>query len=64
MENLADIQNTKVQTMSERHLYIIRRNCALWQVVLKSSGKVVFSSLSKANCVDWLEANYPENESE
>jgi len=50
--------------MSERNLYVIRRNCALWQVVSKSTGKVIFSSLSKANCKDWLEANYSENESE
>ena len=47
-----------------RHLYTIRRNCALWQVVSKQSGKVIFSSLSKANCVDWLEVNYSDNESE
>lgn len=42
----------------QRHLYTIRRNCALWQVVSKATGKVIFSSLSKANCIDWLESNY------
>lgn len=47
----------------QRHLYQIRRNCALWQIVSKQSGKVIFSSLSKANCKDWLEANYSDNES-
>ena len=47
----------------QRHLYTIRRNAALWQVVSKATGKVIFSSLSKANCKDWLEANYSDNES-
>jgi len=53
-----------VFVMSESHLYVIRRNCALWQVVSKATGKVIFSSLSKANCKDWLEANYSNDESE
>lgn len=47
-----------------RHLYQIRRNCALWQVVSKATGKVIFSSLSKANCVEWLKVNYSNDESE
>ncbi len=46
--------------MSESHLYTIRRNCALWQVVSKQSGNVIFSSLSRANCKDWLEVNYSD----
>lgn len=49
--------------MNERNFYVIRKNCALWQVVLKSSGKVQFSSLSKARCNDWLESNFPTTES-
>lgn len=48
--------------MNERNLYTIRKNCALWQIVLRSSGKVQFSSLSKARCNDWLNANFPESE--
>lgn len=48
--------------MNQAHLYQIRRDCALWRVVSKATGKVIFSSLSKANCKDWLEANYPDNE--
>ena len=44
--------------ISINNLYIIRKNAALWQVVLKSSGIVQFSSLSKARCNDWLAANY------
>jgi hypothetical protein len=27
-------------------------------------GKVQFSSLSRARCNDWLESNFPDNESE
>ena len=50
--------------MSERNLYIIRKNMALWQIVLKTSGKVQFSSLSKARCNDWLESNFPTIEGE
>ena len=50
--------------MHQRNLYTILRNCALWQVVSKATGKVIFSSLSKANCKDWLEANYSDDESE
>jgi len=50
--------------MSQRNLYIIRKNAALWQIVLKCSGKVQFSSLSKARCNDWLNAQSPDNESE
>jgi len=50
--------------MTESNMYTIRRNCALWQVVSKATGKVIFSSLSKANCRDWLEANYSDDESE
>lgn len=46
----------------QRNLYVIRRNCALWQVVSKATGMVIFSSLSKANCNDWLEANYSNDE--
>ncbi len=49
--------------MIESNMYTIRRNCALWQVVSKTTGKVIFSSLSKANCKNWLEANYSDNES-
>jgi len=45
--------------MNERNLYVIRKNAALWQIVLKSSGKVQFSSLSKARCNDWLSINFP-----
>ena len=47
----------------QRHLYTIRRNCALWQVVSKATGNVIFSSLSKANCKDWLDVNYSNDES-
>lgn len=50
--------------MNERNLYVIRKNAALWQIVLKCSGKVQFSSLSKARCNDWLDDNFPESESE
>ena len=50
--------------MNERNLYIIRKNAALWQIVLKCSGKVQFSSLSRARCNDWLESNFPDNEIE
>jgi len=46
--------------MNERHLYVLRKNAALWQVVLKCSGKVQFSSLSKARCNDWLNDNFTE----
>lgn len=49
---------------NQSHLYAIRRNCALWQVVSKATGKIIFSSLSKTNCVEWLEVNYSANESE
>jgi len=49
--------------MIQRNLYILRKNAALWQVVLKCSGKVQFSSLSKARCLDWLNAQFPDNES-
>ena len=45
--------------LNQRNLYVIRRNAALWQIVLRSSGKVQFSSLSKARCNDWLESNFP-----
>ena len=49
--------------MKYSDLFILRKNCALWQVISKASGKVVFSSLSKANCNDWLDANdQSENE--
>ena len=57
------IQNTKAQIMNQRNMYILRKNAALWQVVLKCSGKVQFSSLSKTRCNDWLESNFPDNES-
>lgn len=50
--------------MNQRNMYIIRKNAALWQVVLKTSGKVQFSSLNKARCKDWLNAQFPEDESE
>ena len=59
MVSLVAIQNTKAQIMYERNLYVIRKNAALWQIVLKSSGKVQFSSLSKARCNDWLSINFP-----
>ena len=59
MVSLVAIQNTKAQIMYERNLYVIRKNAALWQVVLKTSGKVQFSSLSKARCNDWLNNNFP-----
>ena len=49
--------------MNERHLYEIRKNAALWQVVLKCSGRVQFSSLSKARCNDWLNAQFQNDES-
>ena len=48
--------------VNERNLYVLRKNCALWQVVLRSSGKVQFSSLSKARCNDWLDAQFTNNE--
>lgn len=48
--------------MNESNMYTIRRNCALWQVVSKGTGKVIFSSLSRANCKDWLEVNYSDDE--
>lgn len=48
--------------MNERNIYILRKNSALWQVVLRSSGKVQFSSLSKARCNDWLIAQFPNDE--
>ena len=48
--------------MSPRNMYILRKNAALWQIVLRSSGKVQFSSLSKARCNDWLESNFSESE--
>ena len=50
--------------LNPRNLYVIRKNAALWQVVLKTSGKVQFSSLSKARCNDWLNHNFPIVESE
>jgi len=50
--------------MNHRNLYVLRKNAALWQIVLKCSGKVQFSSLSKARCLDWLNAQFPESESE
>lgn len=50
--------------MNPRNMYMIRKNTALWQVVLRTSGKVQFSSLSKARCNDWLNDNFPESESE
>lgn len=53
---------TEPNQAQQRHLYAIRRNCALWQVVSKQSGKIIFSSLSRANCKDWLEANYSDDE--
>ena len=40
------------------NMYVIRKNCALWQIVLKSSGVVQFSSLSKTRCHDWLASNF------
>lgn len=49
--------------MNPLNLYIIRKNAALWQVVLRTSGKVQFSSLSKARCNDWLEAQFSNDES-
>ena len=50
--------------MNERNLYALRKSAALWQIVLKCSGKVQFSSLSKARCNDWLNAQFPDDESE
>jgi hypothetical protein len=50
--------------VNERHLYVVRKNAALWQVVLKCSGKVQFSSLSKARCLDWLADQFPNDEGE
>lgn len=50
--------------MSERHNYTIRKNAALWQVFHRSGGKALFSSLSKARCNDWLNAQFPNDESE
>ena len=64
MANLAVIQSIKARQMNERNLYIIRKNAALWQVLLRSSGKVQFSSLSKARCNDWLNAQFPNDEGE
>ena len=49
--------------MNQRNMYILRKNAALWQIVLRSSGKVQFSSLSKARCNDWLNSQFPEYES-
>lgn len=49
--------------MNQRNLYVLRKNAALWQIVLKCSGKVQFSSLSKARCNDWINAQFPDNES-
>ncbi len=51
-------------SLALRNLYEIKRNCAMWQVRLKQSGKVVYQSCIRANCVDWLDKNFPENESE
>jgi hypothetical protein len=45
--------------MSQRNLYVLRKNAALWQIVLRCSGKVQFSSLSKARCNDWLNTQFP-----
>lgn len=64
MVNLVVIQSIKAHQMNPRNLYIIRKNAALWQIVLRSSGKVQFSSLSKARCNDWLNAQFPDDESE
>ena len=50
--------------MNQRNLYVLRKNAALWQIVLKCSGKVQFSSLSKARCNDWLNAQFSDDESE
>ena len=50
--------------MNMRDLYTIKKQCALWRVMLKTSGKVVYSSCIKANCKDWLEINYSSDESD
>ncbi len=44
------------------NLYEIKRSCAMWQVVLRDSKKVVFQSCVKANCVDWLNENFGVND--
>jgi hypothetical protein len=46
---------------SHHTLFRIQRNCALWTVVLQSSGKVVYTSLSRKNCLDFIAENEPIN---
>lgn len=45
-------------------MYSLKHNCALWQVTLKLSGIVQFSSLSRLRCLDWLEANTPQEDND
>lgn len=48
--------------MNERDQYILRKNAALWQVYHRAGGKALFSSLSKARCNDWLDAQCSNDE--
>lgn len=50
--------------MNKRHNYTIRKNAALWQVFHRAGGKALFSSLSKARCNDWLDAQCSNSEGE
>lgn len=50
--------------MNKRHNYTICKNAALWQVYHRAGGKALFSSLSRARCNDWLDAQFPDDESE
>jgi hypothetical protein len=43
-----------------RNLFKITKVAALYKIVCISSGKIMFSSMKRANCVDWLETNFPE----
>lgn len=50
--------------MNERNMYVLRKNSALWQVFHRAGGKALFSSLSRARCNAWLDAQFPKSESE
>lgn len=50
--------------VNERNQYVLRKNSALWQVFHRAGGKALFSSLSKARCNDWLDAQFPKSEGE
>lgn len=42
-------------------MYILVKNCAMYQAVMKESGIVVFSSLNRKRVKEFIEANSGEN---